>query len=248
MNPAVLLRRAFGRLAALRLDVEVDRLVVRALRSAAPGPGPGLLQAARDAGVEPGDALERAVTAYLAFSVFNLSDDLSDGECHDLPPAEAQAVLLILHSLFFSGLRDLRLAPEVEAAVLADLVAAEEAQVLEVGTTTWDAARLRTVTGGIAGRQWAAYLRIMWAGTTLEPRAPDLAAHIGRLALLAGDIRSDDPRYFGLPGPDRHAVLAEALASARALEETGLGLARGVVVECRPTIIEELRATAGASR
>ena len=156
------MRRAFSRLAALRLDIEVDRLVVRALRAAAPGTRQLLVKAGLDAGLRREDTINRAATCFFASSAFN-SDDLSDDDCDYLPPAPAQAVVLILHSLFVAGLRDLHLPPDVEGQVLQDLVAAEEAQVLETISTSWDATRLRIVTDGIAGSQWSAYLRVMWA-------------------------------------------------------------------------------------
>src|SRR5215211_89978 len=103
------MRCAFGRLAALRLDIEVDRLVVRALRVAAPEARRVLVQAGLDAGLPREDTIKRAATCFFTSSAFNLSDDLSDDDCDYLPPAPAQAVVLILHSLFVAGLRDLHL-------------------------------------------------------------------------------------------------------------------------------------------
>jgi hypothetical protein len=233
------MRLAFGRLAALRLDIEVDRLVVRALRAGAPGTRRVLVQAGLDAGLCREDTINRAATCFLAFSAFNLSDDLSDGDCDYLPPAPAQAVVLILHSLFVAGLRDLHLPPDVEAQVLQDLFAAEEAQVLETISTSWDATRLRIVTDGIAGSQWSAYLRVMWAGTRMEHLSSDVARNFGRVALLAGDITTADPRYNTLPGADRRSVLKEALTSLHALELVDIQIAQSVVAECGPVLAEE---------
>jgi hypothetical protein len=233
------MRRAFGRLAALRLDIEVDRLVVRALRAAAPGTRRVLVQAGLDAGLCREDTINRAATCFLAFSAFNLSDDLSDGDCDYLPPAPAQPVVLILHSLFLAGLRDLHLPPDVEAKVLRDLVAAEEAQVLETISTSWDATRLRLVTDGIAGSQWSAYLRIMWAGTPMEHLSSDVARNFGRVALLAGDITTADPRYNTLPRAHQRSVLEEALTSLHALESIDAQIARSIVAECGPVLAEE---------
>src|SRR5215211_1428637 len=199
------MRCAFGRLAALRLDIEVDRLVVRALRAAAPEARRVLVQAGLDAGLPREDTIKRAATCFFTSSAFNLSDDLSDGDCDYLPPAPAQAVVLILHSLFVAGLRDLHLPAEV-------------AQVLETISTSWDATRLRIVTDGIAGSQWSAYLRVMWAGTRMEQLSSNVARNFGRVALLAGDITTADPRYNTLPVADRRSVLKDALTSLHALE------------------------------
>jgi len=236
------MRRAFGRLADLHLDIEVDRLVVRALRAAAPGTRRVLVQAGLDAGLCRKDTVNRATTCFLASSAFNLSDDLSDDDCHYLPPAPAQPVVLILHSLFVAGLRDLHLPPDVEAQVLQDLVAAEEAQVLETISTSWDATRLQVVTDGIAGSQWSAYLRVMWAGTRMEHLSSEVARNFGRVALLAGDITMADPRYNTLSRADRRSVLEEALTSLHALESVDTQITRSVIAECGPVLAEEFDA------
>ncbi len=230
------MRCAFGRLAALRLDIEVDRLVVRSLRAAAPETRRVLVQAGLDAGLCHEETINRAATCFFTSSAFNLSDDLSDGDCDYLPPAPAQAVVLILQSLFVAALHDLHLPPNVEAQVLQDLVAAEEAQVLETISTSWDATRLRIVTDGIAGSQWSAYLRVMWAGTRMERLSSDVARNFGRVALLAGDIMTADPRYTTLPGADRRSVLEEAVTSLHALESVDTQFTQSVVAGCGPVL------------
>ncbi len=214
--------------------------MVAALRAAAPGPCPLLLEAGQDAGLDRSDAIDRAATCFLAFAAFNLCDDLSDGDCTYLPHAPAQAVVLILNSLFVSSLRDLHLSSDVEAHVLEDLLAAEEAQVLELRSSAWDAARLRVVTDGIAGRQWAAYLRVMWAGSPKEHLSTEVAVNIGRVGLLAGDIRCEDPRFATLPQLDRRLVLEEALTGLRALESVGARVGQSVATDCEPVIAAEL--------
>ncbi len=232
------MRCAFGRIAALRLDIEVDRLVVRALKAAAPETRRVLVQAGLDAGLRHEDTIDRAATCFFTSSAFNLSDDLSDGDCDYLPPASAQAVVLILSSLFVAALRDLHLSSDVTGHVLQDLVAAEEAQVLETLSTSWDATRLRNVTDGIAGSQWSAYLRVMWAGTHLEQLSSDVARNFGRVALLAGDIMTADPRYITLSEAHRRSVLEEALTSLHALEPVDTQLTRSVVAGCGPVLAE----------
>ena len=67
------MRRASGRLAALRLDINVDRLVARTLRAAAPETRRLLVQAGLDAGLRREDAINRAATCFFASSTFNLS-------------------------------------------------------------------------------------------------------------------------------------------------------------------------------
>jgi len=210
--------------------------VVRVLGAAAPGPSLSLLRVGQDAGLAPAQAVERAAACFLAFAAFNLSDDLSDGDCDYLEQAPAQAVVLLLHTLFVQAVAALALPRHVEKTVVCDLLAAEEAQVLETTTSSWDANRLRVVTDGIAGRQWSAYLRIMWAGSPLEPRAPDVARDFSRVALLAGDIDSDDARWTTLPPAQRRLVVEEALAGVERHGAVDGQLARFLTEECRPIL------------
>lgn len=237
---AEVLRRTFGRLAAHQLDRDADRFVVEALMAAAPGPCGLLMQAGHDAGLDHVDAVDRASTCFLAFAAFNLSDDLSDGDCTYLPPGQAPTIVLILESLFTLALCELQLSSEAQAQVMRDRLAAEAAQVLEVSTSSWTATQLRRVTEGIAGRQWAAYLRIMWTGTPLEHLATTVALEFGRVGLLADDIRSEDPRFFTLSAADRMAVLEEALDGVSALESVGVPVAQAIAAEFLPTIAGKL--------
>ena len=52
----------------------------------------------------------------------------------------------------------------------------------------------------------------------MEQLSSDVARNFGRVALLAGDITTADPRYNTLPRADRRSVLKEALTSLHALE------------------------------
>ena len=240
MSSVAVVRRAFGRIAAFRFDIDVDRLLVRALKAAAPGPCRALVNAGLDAGLDWREAVDRASTCFLAFSAFNLSDDLSDDDCDYIRPGPAQGVVLILNGLFVASLRDLHLPSDVDAQVCRDLIAAEQAQVLESSTESWDAPRLWVVTDGIAGRQWSAYLRIMWSGTPLEHLSSFVAEHIGRVALLAGDITTADPRYNTLPPADKQSVLEEALARVTALESVDTQLTKSLIAQCQPVLLQQL--------
>ena len=239
-------RRAFGRIAAFRFDINVDRLLVRALKAAAPGPCRALVDAGLDAGLDRRDAVDRAATCFFAFSAFNLSDDLTDGDCDYIRPGPAQGVVLMLNGLFVASLRDLHLPSEVDAQVFRDLIAAEQAQVLESNTESWDAPRLWVVTDGIAGRQWSAYLHIMWSGTPLEHLSSFVAEQIGRVALLAGDIATADPRYNTLPPADRQTVLEDALARLSALESVDAQITKSLIAQCQPVLLQQLTKVSGS--
>jgi hypothetical protein len=237
------LRRSLGRLARLRLHVDADRLAVTALRTAAPGPCQALFDAGRDGGLDLERALDRAGIAFCNFAAFNLSDDLSDGDCSYLPAPAGNAVVLLLQGAFLAGLRELGIGPHTEDAVVADLTAAADAQVLELTTTSWDADRLWVVTDGIAGRQWSAYLRLMWTGTAVEGCAPDVARLLGRVALLVGDIRSSDRRYTELSRTSRKAVLDSALRCSHDLRAYGFAFTDAVVADALPCLLKEVAAT-----
>ena len=67
-------------------------------------------------------------------------------------------------------------------------------QGLEVRTLEWTAPVFRQVAEGLAGQQWAAYLRLLWAGTPLAERSG--AGHgLGIAAHVAEDIRSKAASY-----------------------------------------------------
>ena len=140
----------------------------------------------------------------------------------------SQAVVLILHSLFVAGLRNLHL-PRMSRGK---------------SSKTWSPRRRRrcsrrSVTDGIAGSQWSAYLRVIWAGTRMEQLSSDVARNFGRVALLAGDITTADPRYNTLPRADRRSVLRDALTSLHALESVDTQITQSVVAECGPVLAEE---------
>lgn len=241
------MRRCYGRVAHLRLNVDVERAVIRAINAAAPGPGQALLNAGLATGFSDEVILARASTAFLNFAAFNLSDDLSDGDCVYLSPDEAAAVLLILGNIFFAAMRTLGLPEEAENQILDDLLAAEEAQVLEITTTAWGAERLTKVTDGIAGRQWAAYLKLLWTGTPLASRADRIARALGRVGLLAGDIRTGDERYTQLAVADRHVVVEQALAGVGDLEAEQLSFLQPTLEASAPVLLEERARVAVAS-
>jgi hypothetical protein len=223
-----------------RLDIRVDRLVVKALTAARPGPGDLLRNAGTEAGLNPDEALSRACACFLNFAAFNLADDVSDAECDYLAADETTTVLLILNNLFYSQLRHLDLPRGIEEQILSDLISAEESQAIEVMTTSWNARQVCMVTDGIAGRQWSAYLHLMWSGTASALRAEAVARDLGRSVLLAGDINSRDVRYTSLPVEDRRELLDSALDSVRALESSGLHFCDRLITTSRETITEEL--------
>ena len=81
--------------------------------------------------------------------------------------------------------------------------------------------------------------RHVGAGTRMEQLSSDVARNFGRVALLAGDITTADPRYNTLPGADRRSVLKDPLTSLHALESIDIQITQSVVAECGPVLAEE---------
>lgn len=226
--------------AGLRLKLNSEELVVRVLQESAPGPNPTLIAAGIEANLLTTVMIDRASVAFLNFSRFNLCDDLSDGECTYLPEGQAPVVLLLLSDVFFRELGELGLPHPLVGEIVADLVAAEQAQLEEIETETWDAAKLRRVTDGIAGRQWAAYLRLLWYGTELESRAADVALTMARFALIAGDVGSEDNRYRSLSLADKQITLLGAQEAIERALSLRLKFIDEIVEETRPILESEL--------
>ncbi len=80
----------------------------------------------------------------------------------------------------------------------------------------------REVAEGIAGRQWSAYMQILWCDTPLANRAATIGMNGGIAAHVVKDIQSKDPRYTTMPEADKREIVAWAIAAARALREEHL--------------------------
>ncbi|MFP2927013.1 hypothetical protein ACLESO_17790, partial [Pyxidicoccus sp. 3LG] len=62
----------------------------------------------------------------------------------------------------------------------------------------------------------------LWAGTVLEPRAPEAGRALGVAAHVVEDIRSNDVRFTSMPSEDRNAVVGWARDAAEALRRQDL--------------------------
>lgn len=177
--------------------------------------------AAREAGVERDAALRRSAAVFFWYASGQLADDLADGDCDYLeePLRTGPSAAFLLAHLGYATLA----AAGVGAAALADaareLVVGTGPQHLEVRAQRWDAALFREVGSGIAGRQLAAYLRVLWAGTALEDRALAIGFDLGVAAHVAADVRTGDERFHGLDTAARREILdwaQQSIARARA--------------------------------
>jgi hypothetical protein len=180
--------------------------------------------AAREAGTPSEPALRRSAGVFFWYASGQLADDLADGDCDylDEPLRTGPSAAFLLAHLGYATL----VQAGVDAAALGDaareLVCGTGPQHLEVRAKRWDAALFREVGSGIAGRQLAAYLRVLWSNSSLESRALEIGFDLGIAAHVAADVRSGDPRFHSLEAGDRLEILAWAQAAIARAHSHGL--------------------------
>ncbi len=194
------------------------------LEAALPGPLALLYDAGAEAGLPRHMLLARAAAIYLKYCTVNLCDDLSDGDCTYLsdPARIGPCAQFLLQNLFFHLLVEMELPKPVLSTVTRDIIVGAGLQDVELRTSQWTAPLYCEVADGIAGRQWAAYLQVLWCGTPLAERAATIGMNLGRAVLGWEDIASHDPRYTTLPEADKRAVVAWATTAAEALRREHL--------------------------
>ncbi|MCP3065674.1 hypothetical protein LXT21_43595 [Myxococcus sp. K38C18041901] len=226
MSGGALYQEALRVLRRLELPDASERDVLAALEAAQPGPLPLFYEAGAEAGLERSVLTARGVGLFLSFCAGNLADDLIDGDCtyYDAPLRVGPCAQFLLQNLAWATLAEPHAG--VPLNVLEDgarmLALAAGPQALEVRAHEWTAPLFRRVAEGIAGRQWAAYLRVLWAGTRLEERAVQVGLALGVAAHVAEDIRSRDTRFTSMPVEDRLTVVTWARHAAESLRAQDL--------------------------
>jgi hypothetical protein len=92
------------------------------------------------------------------------------------------------------------------------------------------------VAEGLAGAQWALYLRVLWEGTALAERALAVGRALGVAAHVAEDLRSGDRRFHGMPEEDRGEVLKWAREAAATVGREGLASLDAVLRTVEPVL------------
>jgi hypothetical protein len=173
----------------------------------------------------PGELLlSRCTALYLLVSAVNLCDDQIDGDVDYLDPPgrlapSSQALLLVLG---FAELLGAGIPPETVARAQRAFARVAAFPNVEVRTLRWDLARYQLMAEETGGRQWATYLQLLWAGTSLEPLAETFALNGAVAAYVGEDIRSADARLFSLPPQDLRTVLTWARTKLQRLAELNL--------------------------
>jgi hypothetical protein len=242
MSAGALYQEALRVLRRMELPEVSERDVLATLEAGRPGPLALFYEAGSEAGLPRQVLLARGAGLFFSFCAGNLADDLIDGDCtyHAQPLRVGPCVQFLLQNLAFSTLagRD----AQVPAPVLADatraLALAAGPQALEVRAREWTAPLFREVAEGIAGQQWAAYLRVLWAGTVLEPRAAEAGRALGVAAHVVEDIRSRDVRFISMPPEDRDAVVGWARGAVQALRRHDLRCLDAALRRIEPVLPE----------
>lgn len=223
MSGGSIYQEALRTLRRLELPEQAERDVMAALEAAQPGPLGLLYEAGTEAGLRREALLTRGSGIFLCFAAGNLADDLCDGECtyYASPLQVGPYVQFLLQNLAWATLARAELPGEVLAQAAQALALAAGPQALEVRAQQWTAPLFQRVAEGLAGQQWAAYLRLLWAGTPLAPHAP-AGRGLGIAAHVAEDIRSGDARFFSMPEADQREVVRWARAGLEGVRRQGL--------------------------
>ena len=217
-------RGALARVLRLRLPDRAEQDLVAVLEAA----DRRSLQLFYELGLEAGvarSALEvRGAAIALCYSAGQLTDDLADGDCDYLeePSRTGPGAQFMLQNLFFATLAEAALPGNAIAACGVELVTGAGAQQLEVRAQHWTFDLAYEVALGISGRQFAAYLEILWFDTRLEKCARAVGLDLGFAAHVVADARSADPRFTTLPDADRVRLVGTARAALQRVRSSDL--------------------------
>lgn len=220
MSGGLVFQTALRLILARGLAAEAERDLVKALEATRGGPLEFFYLAGLDSGLPRAELLARGAAAFFIFAAGNLADDVADGDCTYLPPRAAPGVQFMLQNLVFDVLLESSVPREDLKAAAAMLVVGAGQQQREIRTESWTFELSRDVALGIAGGQYAAYLRLLWAGTALSEGATSVGSDLGSAGHVALDITSNDARVTTLSPADRRALVAwsrEAVSRLRPL-------------------------------
>jgi hypothetical protein len=212
--------------------------LLAALTAGRPGPLAFLYEAGAEVSLPHQQLVSRATAIYFFFCAGNLSDDLSDGDCTYLtePSRLGPCTQLTLQNLFFQTLLEADLPSRTLSQAIRELIQAVGQQHIELRTKQWTASVFREVAEGIAGRQWSAYLQILWCDTKLASRAATIGMNAGTAAHVALDIKSQDPRYTTMPEADKREIVNWAVETTGALRKENLRCIDAVLRSIDPVL------------
>ena len=192
--------------------------------------------------VAPATALRRAAAIYLNVAALQVADDIADGDCDYLTPPDGAgtAAQFILQNLFYAVLLDERLPHEELRSVADALVRGAGPQSIDVRRREWNIATAMAAAEGFGGAHHSAYFRIALFGSTLQDQAAGLGWALGIGVSVAGDVRSDDPRFRSLPRNEQIELLDWTVNALQPAQAIGLRSIRRAVAPIETVLVGEL--------
>jgi hypothetical protein len=190
-------------------------------------------EAGLDAGLDREELLARGVALYFLSATINLCDDLMDGDATYVRQSDGPLAQILAHTAFVHALaRTTVSAAAVQRATLL-LFEVGSAQHPEADRPPWDEARYRELARAQGGQQSAAYLRLLWDGTPLEPEAETTGAALGIAGFVRADVDDRDDRLLARPPAAAAALLAFGrAAAAQAAAGTASAAIREMARQC----------------
>ena len=215
--------------AALEPSAKED--VLRALAKNGTATPPFLLALGLEAKLSPALVLTRATGVHLNIVALQVMDDIADGDCDYLDPAEGAgtAAQYLLQNLSWAALLDAGLPVAVLRAVALELAGGGSAQSLEVRTEKFSSRAARAMAEGFGGRHYGAYFRLMLHGSAYEAEAAALGYALGIGVAISSDLASNDPRVMSLSRTERAEIISWALAATARASHTTLGCVRAML-------------------
>lgn len=239
MSGSVIYQASLRQIRSREFPEQSERDLVTALTVARPGPSEFIYLAGLDAGLPRAELLARGAAVFFIFSAGNLADDVCDGDLTYLPLRAAPGVQFILEHLAYEVLLTSSVSREDLKAAASTLARGACQQQREVRTSAWTFDLAREVALGIAGAQYAAYLRLLWAGTALSKDAESVGLDLGAAGHVALDISSNDSRVTTLSPEDRRALVAWARDALHRLKAFDLKSVRAALATVDPVLDKE---------
>ncbi|MBU8898483.1 hypothetical protein DRW03_18165 [Corallococcus sp. H22C18031201] len=239
MSEGTVYQEALRRLRLLSLPPPFAHQVLEALESGRPGPLPLLYEAGAEAGLAPPVLQTRGAGIYFGFCAARLA---APAVRFGAPLfGEGPRVQYLLQNLAFSTLthEHARVPQHVLEEATRLLASAVVSPALSTPVEAWTAPVFRRVAQGLAGVQWAAYLRLLWAGTAMEDAAEAAGQNLGIAAHVAEDIRARAPRFYAMPEEDQRQVAAWGREAAEDLRRHGLRCLDAALRRLEPSLPEE---------
>ena len=186
--------------------------VVATLEAGRPGPLDLLYEAGFAAELPPARLFARAAAIYFTYCAGNLADDLVAGSCAYLaqPLRHGPGIQYLLQNAFVTTAAKAALNPGILKMVSTELALSAAHHQAEVRVSSWTAPQYRELAEGIAGRQYGAYLSLLWSGTELSAIAAELGMALAVPSRVAADLHTKARRLFSLNESDRRAIVAWA--------------------------------------